>query len=85
MDIENISQIEFFIKNNKNKNLLLDIDNLIIVDTNLNTINKFKNSTYKLNEVFHNIENNEIQETWQNLFNKQIKYSVNRIKDKKKN
>lgn len=85
MDIENISQIDFFIRSYKNKNLLLEVDNLIIIDANLNSINKFKNSTYQLNEICQNINNSEMQQTWQNLFNKQVKYSVNRIKEKKQN
>ncbi len=85
MDIENISQIDFFIRSYKNKNLLLEVDNLIIIDANLNSINKFKNSTYQLNEICQNMNTSEMQQTWQNLFNKQVKYSVNRIKEKKQN
>ena len=85
MDIENISQIDFFIRSYKNKNLLLEVDNLIIIDANLHSINKFKNSTYQLNEICQNMSTSEMQQTWQNLFNKQVKYSVNRIKEKKQN
>lgn len=84
MDIENIAQIDFYLRCKNGRQNLLDIDYLIIADNDSQAVNKLKDSAYRLNDFDSSIDKEEIRITWQNLFTKQIRYSVTRAKNKRK-
>lgn len=80
MEIEDIAKIDLFLKSKNGLENLMDIENLIISPGTPDAINKLKEGAYKL----HNISGpapQELKETWQNLFTKQVKFSVNRVKN----
>ena len=83
MDIEDIAKIDLFLKTKNGKDHILHVDSLIISDNDTNAVNKLKDAAYQLNEI-NNSASDEIKETWQNLFTKQVRFSVNRAKNKKK-
>jgi hypothetical protein len=60
----------------------LDIDSLIIIENDQNAATKLKDSAYRLQNLA-NPTAEEIKATWSNLFGKQIRYSVNRVKQKR--
>ncbi len=83
MDIEDIAKLDLFLRTNNGNKTLLDIESLIIAEGDSQAINKFKDSAYRLNEINNLNVSEELKQTWQNLFNKQVKYSVNRAKSKR--
>lgn len=83
MEIEDIAQIDLFLRTFGDKSLF-KVEDLIIADGNIEAINKFKEAAYNLNELQNSNAPKELIETWQNLFNKQVKFSVNRAKEKRK-
>ncbi len=81
MEVEDLAKIDFFIRTSNIKNSILEVDSLILGDGNTSSLAKFKDAAYKLNEIENlNCSLNEKQ-TWQNLFSKQVKYSVARAKE----
>lgn len=81
MEVEDLAKIDFFIRTSNIKNAILEVDSLILGEGNNSCISKFKDAAYRLNEI-ENLNCNETeQKTWQNLFNKQVKFSVNRAKE----
>jgi hypothetical protein len=84
MDIEDIAKIDLFLKLKNGTQNILDIDDLIIADNDSQAIQKLKESAYRLNEIDTSYSPEELFLTWQNLFTKQVRYSVNRTKIKKK-
>jgi hypothetical protein len=83
MDIEDIAKLDLYLRSQKGLQHILDIENLIIVDNDPNSVTKLKDAVHRLNEI-DNTAPQEIKETWHNLFNKQVRYSVTRVKQKKK-
>ena len=83
MDIEEIAKIELFLKSQQGLDNLLNVEKLIVVEKDENAINKLKDGAYKLHSL-DNSSSQELKETWQNLFTKQVKFSVNRAKNMKK-
>lgn len=82
MEIEDISKIDLFLKINQNFQSILDIDNLIIIDNDPNSIKDLKNSAYRLTKIENDNNNDELFQTWKYLFSKQVKFSVQRAKEK---
>lgn len=79
MEIEDIAKIDLFLKQKNGLENLMDIENLIVATGTPDAVNKLKEGAYNL----HNISSpapQELKETWQNLFTKQVKFSVNRVK-----
>lgn len=82
MEIEDIAKIDLFLKSQNGLNNILDVENLIIAAGDPNCINKLKDGAYRLHTL-DNPSSDEIKQTWQNLFTKQVRFSVNRAKHKK--
>lgn len=87
MDIEEIAKIDLFLRAKNGSDHLLDVEALIIADNDTTAVTKLKDAAYRLNTV-NSLANTpapeEIHATWANLFSKQVRYSVNRVKQKKK-
>lgn len=82
MDIENIAKLDLFLKSQNGFKNIYDIDNLIVTENDQNSATKLKNAAYSLQSL-QNIATEEIRATWSNLFGKQVRYSVNRVKQKR--
>lgn len=81
MDIEDIAKIDLFLRSNCGLEHILDVDSLIVVSNDQNSVNKLKDAAYRLQNL-NNPCPETIHKTWQNLFVKQVRYSVNRAKQK---
>lgn len=81
MDIEDIAKIDLFLRSNKGSQHLLDIEDLIIVENDNDSVNKLKAAAQRLNQL-NNDSADEIKKTWSNLFKQQVRFSVSRAKDK---
>lgn len=79
MDIEDVAKIDLFLKQQNGLNNFIDIENLIVASGTSDAINKLKDGAYKLHQI-NAPAPDELKETWQNLFAKQVKFSVNRVK-----
>lgn len=84
MDIEDIAKIDLYLRAKNGSQHLLDVEGLIIADNDPNAVTKLKDAASRLNAL-NNPAPEEINATWTNLFSKQVRYSVNRAKQKKKN
>lgn len=82
MDIENIAKLDLFLKSQNGFQNIYDIDNLIVSENDQNSATKLKNAAYNLQNI-KNISTEEVRATWSNLFGKQVRYSVNRVKQKR--
>lgn len=82
MDIEDIAKIDLYLRAQNGSQHLLDVDDLIVADNDTYAVTKLKDAAYRLNHV-NNPAPEEIRATWTNLFSKQVRYSVNRVKQKK--
>lgn len=82
MEIEDIAKIDLFLKSKNGFQNVFDIDSLIVVEKDQNAATKLKDAAYRLQNI-PNEANEEIKSTWINFFSKQIRYSVNRVKQKK--
>ena len=82
MDIENIAKLDLFLKSHNGFHNIYNIDNLIVTENDQNAATKLKNAAYNLQEI-QNVSIEEIKATWSNLFGKQVRYSVNRVKQKR--
>lgn len=82
MDVDKIAKLDMYIRTKNGSQNILDIDSLIVSDIEPQTILKFKNSAKRLAEYDVDHVEEELKETWKNLFNKQVKYSFNEIKNK---
>ncbi len=83
MEIEEIAKVDLFIKSINGVENLLAIDSLIITQNDSQCVNKLKEGAFILTEM-KNDASEEIKSTWENLFSKQVRYSVNRAKNRKK-
>lgn len=83
MDIEDIAKIDLYLRAKNGLQHLTDVDALIIADNDPQAVTKLKDAAGRLHDV-NNPAPEEIQATWTNLFSKQIRFSVNRVKQKKK-
>ncbi len=83
MEIEEIAKIDLFLKSMKGTDNILAIDSLIIIQNDPQCVNKLKEGAFTLTEM-KNDASEEIKATWENLFSKQVRYSVNRAKNRKK-
>lgn len=81
MSIEEIAQIDLFVRT-AGSGFLFDIDLLIISDEDPNSVVKFKNAVSRLMQLAEIEAEPNLKETWQNLFSKQVRSSVNRAKQK---
>ena len=84
MEIEDIAKLDLFLRQNSGTQNILDIEALIVTDNEPNSVTKLKDAVHRLNAL-NKLENNELQdlkETWKNLFEKQVRLSVNRTKEK---
>ena len=83
MDIEDIAKLDLFLRQKNGTQNLLDIEALIIADDNPQAVNKLKEAATRLNKIeLDGLEN--VKETWKNLFTHQVRFSVNRAKEKVK-
>ena len=80
MEVEDLAKIDFFIRTSNIKNPILEVDSLILGDGETSSLAKFKDAAYKLNELDNNKGSATDKQTWQNLFGKQVKFSVARAK-----
>ncbi len=80
MEVEDLAKIDFFIRTSNIKNPILEVDSLILGGCDTSSLSKFKDAAYKLNEIDNNKVNETEKKTWQNLFGKQVKFSVSRAK-----
>lgn len=83
MDIEDIAKLDLYLRLKNGLSHILDVESLIVVENDPNAVNKLRDAAYRLNEIA-NPAPEEIKQTWQNLFTKQVRYSVTRAKNKKK-
>lgn len=84
MEIEDIAKLDLFLRQHSGTQNILDIEALIVTDNEPNSVTKLKDAVHRLNSL-NKLENNELQdlkETWKNLFEKQVRLSVNRTKEK---
>jgi hypothetical protein len=84
MEIEDIAKLDLYLRSKNGRQHLLDTDSLIIADNDAQAVNKLKDAAYRLNELDSSVVPEEIKQTWQNLFTKQVRYSVSRAKNKRK-
>lgn len=82
MDIESIAKLDLFLKNQDGFKNIYNVDNLIVTENDQNAATKLKNAAYNLQGI-PNMTTEEIKATWSNLFGKQVRYSVNRVKQKR--
>lgn len=82
MDIEEIAKLDFYLKSQNGRRNIFDVEALIVCENDPQAVNKLKDAAYRLNEVNHE-SHNELQQTWQNLFAKQLRFSVSRAKEKR--
>ncbi len=85
MEIEDIAKIDLYLKLKNGRENILQTESLIIIENDAKAINKLKEAAYKLNEIDNKDVSTEIKETWHNLFTKQVRFSVTRAKEKRKN
>ena len=83
MEIEEIAKLDLYLKYKNGTQNMLDIDSLIISDNNNDSVNQLRDAAYRLNEI-NNTASEELKNTWQNLFTKQVRFSVARTKNKRK-
>jgi len=84
MEIEDIAKLDLFLRQHSGTQNILDIESLIVTDNDPTSVTKLKDAVHRLNAL-NKLENNELQdlkETWKNLFEKQVRLSVNRTKEK---
>ena len=81
MEIEDIAKLDLYLRLKEGSQHLLDIENLIIADNNAESVTKLKDAAKRLNGI-DNLAPEEIKATWQNLFSKQVRFSVARAKQK---
>lgn len=84
MEIEDIAKLDLFLRQHSGTQNILDIESLIVTDNEPNSVTKLKDAVHRLNAL-NKLENNEIEDlknTWKNLFEKQVRLSVNRTKEK---
>ncbi len=84
MEIEDIAKLDLFLKSKNGKQNILDTENLIIIDNDSQSVNKLKQAAYRLNDLENSNFPEEVKLTWQNLFSKQVRFSVTRAKNKRK-
>lgn len=84
MEIEDIAKIDLYLRMKNGKQNLLQTEALIIIENDQQAVNKLKEAAYKLNEINNTNVPEEIKQTWQNLFTKQLRFSVARAKEKRK-
>lgn len=82
MDIENIAKLDLFLKNQNGFQNVYAVDNLIVTENDQNAAKKLKDAAYLLQNL-PNPSTEEVRATWSNLFGKQLRYSVNRVKQKR--
>jgi hypothetical protein len=82
MDIENIAKLDLFLKKQNGFQNIFAVDNLIVIENDQNAAKKLKDAAYLLQNI-PNTTTEEIRATWSNLFGKQVRYSVNRVKQKR--
>lgn len=81
MEIEDIAKIDLFLKQKNGLDNLMDVENLIIASGTPDAIGKLKDGAQKLHKISASAPApSELKETWHNLFTKQVKFSVNRVK-----
>lgn len=79
MDIEDIAKMDLYLRSNNGRQNLLDIEALIITKDDTASLSKFKDAAYRLNSVDHTGAE-ELKASWQNLFSRQVRFSVDRAK-----
>lgn len=84
MDIEEIAKLDLYLRAKNGLKQIMDIEALIVIENDQNAVSKLKNAAYTLSQT-DNIASEEIKNTWANLFSKQVRFSVNRAKQKQKN
>ena len=84
MEIEDIAKLDLYLKAKNGKTHILDVESLIIADNDSQAVTKLKDAAYRLNEIESLNVPSELKQTWQNLFTKQVKFSVSRAKNKRK-
>ena len=82
MEIDKIAKLDMYLRAKNGSQNILDLDSLIISDIEPQTILKFKNSAKRLADYNVEYVEDELRETWKNLFNKQVKHSFNEIKSR---
>lgn len=82
MDIEDIAKLDLYLRSNNGRQNLLDIEALIITKDDTASLSRFKDAAYRLNSVDHS-GTEELKASWQNLFSRQVRFSVDRAKKEK--
>ena len=78
MNIEEIAQIDAFLRQQQGTQNILDLDALIVTKDSSSVL-KLKEAAQRLN-LITTPATEEIKHTWKNLFTQQVKYSVTRAK-----
>lgn len=81
LSTENIAKLNLFIQSKDGLTNLMDIENLIVIEKDAQTITEFKASATRLNKQKIKADPT-ITDIWDNLLKEQIVYSVNKIKRK---
>lgn len=79
MDIEDIAKMDLYLRSNNGRQNLLDVEALIIIKNDTASLSKFKDAAYRLNTVDHSAAE-DLKASWQNLFSRQVRFSVDRAK-----
>lgn len=81
MEIEDIAKMDLYLRSTNGRQNLLDIEALIIIKNDTASLSKFKDAAYRLNTVDHSgVE--DLKASWQNLFSRQVRFSVDRANNR---
>lgn len=83
MELEQIIKIDLYLKAKGGVKSLMDIDHLMVASDDKDAVNKIKASAASLMKVEQYVDS-ELLELWKDLFKKQVRSSVDRVKNSKK-
>lgn len=83
MEIEDIAKLDLYLRSENGIQNLFDIDALIVIKNDTASLSKFKDAAYRLNTLEKEAPE-ELVISWQNLFSRQVRFSVDRANNKDK-
>ena len=81
MNIEKIAEIDYQLKKNYGITSIINIENMIFFDLQNNAIQHFKDSAKALSQI--QIMDHKTNELWNEILGKQVRTTVNKIKELK--
>lgn len=83
MEIEDIAKLDLYLKSQDGIQNIFDVDDLIVIKNDTASLSKFKDAAYRLNNLDYSAAE-ELKISWQNLFSRQVRYSVDRANNRDK-